>query len=61
MGKINVSKAIELYESGMSQKEVAETLGVSQEGISRAFRKLGYVSREKGNCSTPLTRERDRH
>jgi HNH endonuclease len=47
MGKIDVSKAIELYESGMSQKEVADKLDVSQVAISNAFRKLGYVSREK--------------
>jgi len=47
MRRIDVSEAIELYESGMSQKEVADKLGVSQKGISKAFTKLGYVSREK--------------
>lgn len=40
-----VEKAIELYESGMTQTEVAERLGVTQKVIWNAFRKKGYVCR----------------
>lgn len=45
IARIDVDKAIRLYEAGMSQDEVAVELGTSQKVIANAFRRRGYVSR----------------
>ena len=43
--KVDVDKAIELYESGMTQGEVAKKLGTTQKVIWRRFRNIGYQCR----------------
>lgn len=43
--KINTQKAIQLYKSGMTQKEVARKLGTTQKVIFHRFRKAGFKCR----------------
>jgi DNA-directed RNA polymerase subunit RPC12/RpoP len=44
--KIDLNRARSLYESGMTQKEVASELKVSQKAISQAFKRVEYISRK---------------
>lgn len=44
--KINIKKAISLYEKGHTQSEVAHILGTTQKVIYARFKKIGYVSRK---------------
>jgi hypothetical protein len=49
----DVQKAIALYESGMSQTEIAEQLGVTSYNIYRAFKRAGYkIPRKTTNKRT---------
>lgn len=43
--QIDILKAIELYESGMNQAEVAKKLGTTQRVVWSRFKDYGYTSR----------------
>lgn len=43
--KFDESKMLELYESGMTQEEVAKELGTTQKVIYKRMKKLGYKAR----------------
>jgi len=47
MADIDQLKVVELYESGMSQDEVAEALNTTQKVIHNVFRRMGYKCRPK--------------
>lgn len=53
--KINVQKIIRLYESGMTQTEVAKEMGTTQKVIHNRLKKAGYKCRvaAKRNQSGP--------
>lgn len=43
--KLDINEAIEMYESGMTQVEVAIKMGVTQKAIYGLFKRCGYKSR----------------
>jgi HNH endonuclease len=46
--EIDIDKAIELYESGLTQLQVAERFGYTQRAVFKLFKKAGYKSRGLG-------------
>lgn len=46
--KVNPAEVIDLYETGMTHKEIAEKLQVNIKTIQRLLKRIGYTSRKKG-------------
>lgn len=56
--RVDYSKIAALYEGGLSQRQVADALGMKKAGVGHALRRLGFACRRNPPKRMDVTRER---